>query len=70
MFFLKIEYARISTGLQNLDLQEDSLNKFGCEKIFTDHMSEAKSNWPGLEMAIDFVRSGDTFVVWLGTHGT
>nr|WP_260676794.1 recombinase family protein [Enterococcus faecium] len=23
-----------------------------------------KSNRPGLEMAIDFVRSGDTLVVW------
>ena len=51
---MKIGYARVSTGLQNLDLQEDSLNKFGCEKIFTDHMSGAKSNRPGLEMAIDF----------------
>ncbi|HHX8860513.1 TPA: recombinase family protein, partial [Enterococcus faecium] len=29
MIFLKIGYARVSTGLQNLDLQEDSLNKFG-----------------------------------------
>ncbi len=27
-------------------------------------MSGAKSNRPGLEMAIDFVRSGDTLVVW------
>ena len=25
MIFLKIGYARVSTGLQNLDLQEDSL---------------------------------------------
>ena len=64
MIFLKIGYARVSTGLQNLDLQEDSLNKFGCEKIFSDHMSGAKSNRPGLETAIDFVRSGDTLVVW------
>ncbi|HAQ2422043.1 TPA: transposon DNA-invertase, partial [Enterococcus faecium] len=24
---MKIGYARVSTGLQNLDLQEDSLNK-------------------------------------------
>ena len=63
VIFLKIGYARVSTGLQNLDLQEDSLNKFGCEKIFTDHMSGAKSNRPGLETAIDFVRSGDTLVV-------
>lgn len=62
--FLKIGYARVSTGLQNLDLQEDSLEKFGCEKVFTDHMSGAKSNRPGLETAIEFVRSGDTLVVW------
>ncbi len=33
VIFLKIGYARVSTGLQNLDLQEDSLNKFGCEKF-------------------------------------
>ena len=61
---MKIGYARVSTGLQNLDLQEDSLKKFGCEKIFTDHMGGAKSNRPGLETAIEFVRSGDTLVVW------
>ncbi|OJG78247.1 hypothetical protein RV14_GL001188 [Enterococcus ratti] len=42
VIFLKIGYARISTGLQNLDLQEDSLNKFGCEKIFTDQMKKYK----------------------------
>lgn len=61
---MKIGYARVSTGLQNLDLQEDSLEKFGYEKVFTDHMSGAKSNRPGLETAIEFVRSGDTLVVW------
>ena len=62
--FLKIGYARSYTILHNLDLQEDSLEKFGCEKVFTDHMSGARSNRPGLETAIEFVRSGDTLVVW------
>ena len=62
--FLKIGYARSYTILHNLDLQEDSLEKFGCEKVFTDHMSGAKSNRPGLEIAIEFVRSGDALVVW------
>ena len=62
--FLKIGYARSYTILHNLDLQEDSLEKFGCEKVFKDHMSGAKSNRPGLETAIEFVRSGDTLVVW------
>ncbi|EPI05381.1 hypothetical protein D920_00126, partial [Enterococcus faecalis 13-SD-W-01] len=53
MIFLKIGYARFSTGGQNLGLQKESLNKFGCEKIFTDYLSEGKNSRPGLEMAID-----------------
>jgi DNA invertase Pin-like site-specific DNA recombinase len=61
---MKIGYARVSTGLQNLDLQEDSLQNFGCEKIFTDCISGAKSKRPGLNSAIEFVREGDTIVVW------
>lgn len=61
---MKIGYARVSTGLQNLDLQEDSLKKHGCDKIFTDHISGAKSKRPGLENAIEFAREGDTIVVW------
>lgn len=64
MISLEIGYARISTGLQNSDLQEDSLNKFDREEIFTDHISGAKSNRPGLEIAIDFIHSGDTLIVW------
>ena len=61
---MRIRYTHFFNQLQNLDLQEDSLEKFGCEKVFTDHMSGAKSNRPGLETAIEFVRSGDTLVVW------
>lgn len=61
---MKIGYARVSTGLQNLDLQEDSLKSEGCQKIFTDKISGAKSKRPGLENAIDFAREGDTIVVW------
>ena len=61
---MKIGYARVSTGLQNLDLQEDRLNQYGCEKIFSDHISGAKSKRPGLDKAIEFARSGDTIVVW------
>ncbi|HDB5712292.1 TPA: recombinase family protein, partial [Staphylococcus aureus] len=53
---MKIGYARVSTGLQNLDLQEDRLNQYGCEKIFNDHMSGSKSKRPGLDKAIEFAR--------------
>lgn len=61
---LKIGYARVSTGLQNLDLQEDSLKAEGCQKIFTDKISGSKSKRLGLENTIDFAREGDTIVVW------
>ena len=61
---MKIGYARVSTGLQNFNLQEDRLNQYGCEKIFSDHISGSKSKRPGLDKAIEFARSGDTIVVW------
>ena len=61
---MKIGYARVSTGLQNLNLQEDRLNQYGCEKYLAYHISGAKSKRPGLDRAIEFARSGDTIVVW------
>ena len=61
---MKIGYVRVSTGLQNLNLQEDQLNQYGCEKIFSDHISGSKSKRPGLDKAIEFARAGDTIVVW------
>lgn len=61
---MKIGYARVSTGLQNLNLQEDRLKQYGCEKIFSDHTSGSKSKRPGLDKAIEFSRSGDTIIVW------
>jgi DNA invertase Pin-like site-specific DNA recombinase len=59
-----IGYARISTSDQSLDLQIDSLTQSGCEKIFKDTISGAKTDRPGLEAALSFCRQGDTLVVW------
>jgi DNA invertase Pin-like site-specific DNA recombinase len=59
-----IGYARISTNEQNLNLQTDALTKAGCEKIFTDTASGAKSDRTGLTEAINFMRKGDTLCVW------
>jgi DNA invertase Pin-like site-specific DNA recombinase len=59
-----IGYARVSTEDQHLHLQVDALKKAGCEKIFKDEMSGAKTERPGLREALDFVRQGDTLVVW------
>lgn len=59
-----IGYARVSTENQSLDLQVDNLKKAGCEKIFSDVASGAKSERPGLKEALNYVRKGDVLVVW------
>jgi DNA invertase Pin-like site-specific DNA recombinase len=40
------------------------LEKAGCTKIFTDTASGAKAERTGLDEALNYVRSGDTLVVW------
>src|SRR5215210_519390 len=59
-----IGYARVSTEDQTLDLQRDALTKAGCDQLFTDTMSGAKTDRPGLTQALAFARPGDTLVVW------
>src|SRR5260370_14531465 len=59
-----IGYARVSTQDQTLDLQTDTLTRAGCEKLFTDTTSGAKSERPGLQEAMNHLRAGDTLVVW------
>ncbi len=64
MASMLIGYARVSTQDQTLDLQTDALTQAGCEKIFTDTMSGAKAERPGLQDAMHHLRAGDTLVVW------
>ena len=63
---MNVGYARVSTGDQNLDLQKDALLASGCEenKIFTDRLSGSKDDRPGLAQALEYLRAGDTLVVW------
>lgn len=59
-----VGYARVSTEDQHLHLQIDALKAHGCEKIFTDQRSGKNTDRPGLKQALDFLREGDTLVVW------
>lgn len=61
---MKIGYARVSTNVQNLDMQIDALKQEGCKKIYTEIMSGAKSERPRLKEMVDNLRNGDIVVVW------
>lgn len=59
-----IGYARVSTDEQNLDLQLDALTSAGCKRVFRDVGSGSLKHRPQLEACFDYLRSGDTLVVW------
>ena len=59
-----VGYARVSTLDQNPALQIDALKAAGCEKLFVEKASGASRDRPELKAAIDYVREGDTLVVW------
>jgi DNA invertase Pin-like site-specific DNA recombinase len=59
-----IGYARVSTQDQNLELQREALAKAGCQKVFEDQISGTRADRPGLAMAKEMLREGDTLVVW------
>lgn len=61
---MQIGYARVSTLEQNVTPQIDQLKEAGCERIFRDKASGAKTERPGLQEALDFLREGDSLVVW------
>lgn len=59
-----IGYARVSTADQDLGSQRLALEKAGCEKVFTDTISGAKFERPGLAEALTIARDGDCLVIW------
>src|SRR6266702_6774779 len=61
-----IGLARVSTDAQDARLQQDALTGAGCDPIYTEKIStrKAAADRPGLTAALDYLRSGDTLVVW------
>ncbi len=60
----RVGYTRVSTVAQTLDQQNDALAKAGVSKTFSDNMSGARDDRPGLAALMEYVREGDTVVVW------
>ena len=59
-----IGYARVSTIDQNPALQMDALKTAGCDKVFTEKASGSHRDRPQLKAALNYLREGDTLVVW------
>ncbi|OBG50192.1 hypothetical protein A5704_06040 [Mycobacterium sp. E735] len=54
----------MSTVAQTLEQQNAALEAAGVTKTFSDVMSGARDDRPGLAALINYVRAGDTVVVW------
>ena len=63
-YAMLVGYARISTSDQSPALQRDALETAGCERIFEETASGAKGDRPQLQAALDWIREGDTLIVW------
>ncbi len=63
-----VGYMRVSSDndRQTTDLQQDALLAAGVDprQLFADKASGARDTRPGLQQALDYVRSGDCLVVW------
>jgi DNA invertase Pin-like site-specific DNA recombinase len=59
-----IRHSRVSSAIQHLDLQGDGLTQAECGRIFTDTISRAKAERPGLAAALNYLREGGVLTVW------
>jgi DNA invertase Pin-like site-specific DNA recombinase len=56
--------VRVSTIAQTLDQQNAALAAVGVKKTSCDTMSGARDDRPGLAALMEYIREGDTVVVW------
>lgn len=61
---MKYGYARVSTKDQNLDMQIDALEQYGCQKIFSEHAKGAKADRPQWLELLNQIKSGDSLIIW------
>lgn len=61
---MHVGYARVSTRDQNPASQIDALKAAGCDRVFMEKVSGANRDRPELKAALDYIRAGDTLVVW------
>lgn len=59
-----VGYSRVSTQDQDATLQRVALQGMGCDRLFDETASGAQRDRPELAAALEYMREGDTLVVW------
>lgn len=60
---VKYGYARVSTQSQELESQLQTLEKEGCDKIYSEHFTGTKKDRPQFNKLLAQLEEGDTLVV-------
>ena len=59
-----VGYGRVSSVGQSLEIQQERLTKYGCEKLFTEKKSgTSTTNRQSLKECLTYLREGDTLVI-------
>jgi DNA invertase Pin-like site-specific DNA recombinase len=61
---MQVGYARVATSDQSLAVPLAALQPKGCTKILQEVARGAQAERQGLTAALEYVRPGDTLVVW------
>lgn len=61
---MRVGYARVSTKDQSVAMQIDALKAAGCERIYEEVASGARTDRPVLEDLVAHLRAGDVLVIW------
>jgi DNA invertase Pin-like site-specific DNA recombinase len=59
-----IGYARVAADVDTLPLQLQALEQTGCQRIYRDVSSDSIMNRPQLDACLEYLRAGDTLVIW------
>ncbi|MFT8323556.1 MAG: recombinase family protein [Bacillus sp. (in: firmicutes)] len=60
---MKYGYARVSTVQQDLKAQLQTLEKEGCEKIYSEKFTGTKTDRPEFKKLLSMLKDGDTLVI-------
>lgn len=63
-FSMLIGYARVSTTDQDPTQQIDTLQRAGCQSVYSETASGAKWDRPELGRMLGYLRPGDVVIVW------